>query len=271
MSELDLAREELREMASGVIDAAGDPTEAFGMYVFGADEQASMLARHVERVVFDQWFGNSPELLDAEYGPYEASSVFLTIIDHRRRLPAGMARITFPSPIGFKTLHDIEAIWHQPVADVLGRTGLEWDLTRVCDVLGIAIMPEYRGKATDGLLTVSVLQFVVQSLLHIGGRYGITEIDTVVLEYLQASISHPYQQFPGLEPVRYLDSPSTVPVYVDLEEWMPRLAAADEHLYDILCVQEGIAPAISAPSWDRVTDIVSRARSGRRDARELSR
>ena len=84
---IDLVREEMRELASSVIDGAGNPTEPFGVYVFTADEPAAELARYVERTVFEEAFGNPRELLEAEYGPYESSTVFYAVLDHRRRLP----------------------------------------------------------------------------------------------------------------------------------------------------------------------------------------
>ena len=38
MTELDLAREEMRELAATVIEEAGNPSEPFGQYVFRPDE-----------------------------------------------------------------------------------------------------------------------------------------------------------------------------------------------------------------------------------------
>jgi hypothetical protein len=263
MSELDLAQEELRELATAVIAAAGNPSEPFGQYVFRPDEPEAELARHVEGVVFGEWFGNSRKLLDSEYRPYDDSTVFLAILDHRRRLPAGMARMTLPSPTGFKTLHDIEAVWGRPLADVLGETGLEWDLGRVWDVLTIAVMNDYRGKATEGLLTLSILQFGSQGLLHTGGRYSITVLDLVVLDLVQSMIGQPYQRFPGIEPIRYLDSPASIPVFADFEEWMPRLAAADKTMHDLLFVEPGIEAVLRGPSWDRVLAVAGLDRSAR--------
>ena len=252
MAELDLVQEEMRELASAVIDAAGNPTEPFGQYVFRPDQPEAELARSVERIVFGEWFGNSRELLDAEYRPYEDTTVFLSILDHRRRLPAGMARMTLPSPRGFKTLNDIEAVWGRSLPDVLAETGLDWDLGRVWDVLTIAVMNEYRGKATEGLLTLSILQFGSQGLLHTGGRYSVTVLDLIVLDLVQGMIGHPYQRFPGIEPISYLDSPASIPVFADFEEWMPRLAATDPKLHDLLFVEPGIDGVLRGPSWSPV-------------------
>jgi hypothetical protein len=252
MTELDLAREEMRELAATVIEEAGNPSEPFGQYVFRPDEPGAALARYVEQVVFGQWFGNSPELLESEYRPYEPTTVFLSILDHRRRLPAGMARMTLPSERGFKTLNDIEDVWGGSLPDVLAATGLDWDLARVWDVLTIAVMDEYRGKATEGLLTLSILQFGSQGLLLTGGRFSITVLDLVVLDLVQGMIGEPYQRVPGIAPIRYLDSPASIPVFADFDEWMPRLAAKDPELHDLLFVKPGIDPVLRGPSWEKV-------------------
>ena len=80
----------MRQQVTEVIDP--NATEPFGVYVLADPNPAASLARHVERVVFDEAFGNSPDQLDVEYGKYERSSLFFCVIDHRRRLPVGMAR-----------------------------------------------------------------------------------------------------------------------------------------------------------------------------------
>lgn len=246
---IDLVREEMRELASSVIEAAGNPTEPFGQYVFLSDEPQAELARYVERTVFQKWFGNSPELLDSEYKAYEASTVFLCIIDHQRRLPAGMARMTLPAANGFKTLNDIEAVWKRPLAETLEATGLDWDLGRVWDVLTIAVMDEYRGKATEGLLTLSILQFGTQGPRLCGGRWTVTVMDLNVLRLVQEMVGTPYRLFPGVESISYLDSPASVPVFADFDEWLPRLAIADPGLHELIAEQSGIPGVMRGPAW----------------------
>ena len=212
MADIDLVQEELRELAGEVISAAGTPDEPFGMYVFGARERESALPRYVERLVFDEWYGNPAELLDAEYGPYEDASLFFCVIDHRRSLPAGMLRIALPSPLGFKTFHDMESVWGVPVEEALARTGLEWDLNRVWDTITIAVTKDYRGKATDGLITMSLLQSLAQALLMTNGQTLVTILDQHVLDLFQRTVCEPWQRFPGIEPIEYMDSPASVPV-----------------------------------------------------------
>ncbi|MGZ6929693.1 MAG: hypothetical protein ACXVK4_04100 [Acidimicrobiia bacterium] len=249
MADVDLVQAELRELASTLVDATGDPTETFGVYFLDPDADAAALPRHVEHVVFDEWFGNSPELLAAEYGPYEASTIFITVIDHRRRLPAGMGRVILPSELGFKTLHDIEARWGEPLGGVLERTGRDWDITRIWDFATIAVMPEYRGKATDGLIMLSMLQTGSQGLIMTGGRFMICVLDVNVWQYFNATMYDAFEPYPDVAPIEYLDSPASIPTFVDFDRYGPYLLEQDQPTHQMLLEDAGIAPVVRAPEW----------------------
>ena len=100
---------DLRERCAALVDRSGS-TQPFGLHVVASTDPAAELGRVVERVVFEEFFDNSPELLDEEYEPYEPASMFLCVIDQRRLVPAGVMRLIVPSPAGLKTLDDIERV-----------------------------------------------------------------------------------------------------------------------------------------------------------------
>ena len=77
--------------------------------------------------MFLEAFGNTAELLADEYGPYEASSFFICVVDHLRMLPAGVMRVVLPSPRGFKSLNDIEPVWGEPAESAHRAHGLALD------------------------------------------------------------------------------------------------------------------------------------------------
>src|SRR5216684_4710946 len=97
--------------------------EVFGSYLFLDSDPAAEIARSVERAVFLEAFGNTPELLAAEYGPYESSSLFLCIVDHRARRPAGAMRLILPriSGPGLKSVNDVEKAWGEPPSRMFER------------------------------------------------------------------------------------------------------------------------------------------------------
>jgi hypothetical protein len=248
---LDPVLEELRALTGRFIQTAGGATEPFGLYVLAANRPESELARHIEREVFGEYFGNTPELLVAEYGAYEAATLFLCVIDHRRRLPAGMMRLVLPSPAGLKSLADIEMAWDQRPPDVLARTGLAFDDDRVWDITTLAAGPDYRGRATNGLVSLALYQGVVQAALRCNVRWFVTILDLIVLDLIQQATSKPFQLFAALEPLRYLDSPASLPVFCDLEEYLPRLQTADPSMYEILADGRGLEAAVRPPDWER--------------------
>src|SRR6266536_1479353 len=164
---IDLVRSELGELAGVLVDRR-NPVEPFGCYVLSSDEPAAELGRCVERTVFHETFGDTRDLLDREYEPYESASVFFVVVDHRRRVPAGMMRIIVPSPAGVKSVDDLARVWDAPVSEVLARVERTWDLGRLWDFATLAVAPEYRGEAALGLVT----QALVQALTMVGRRWG---------------------------------------------------------------------------------------------------
>jgi hypothetical protein len=252
VASLDLVREELRELGGRVVSAAGRPAQPFGVYVFAAHAPESELARHVERAVFNEFFNNSPELLAAEYGPYEASTLFLCVLDHRRRLPAGVIRLVLPSPAGLKSLADVESVWGHRLDDVLGRTNLTLEADRVWDVATLAVDSEYRGRATNGLVSLALYQGLAQAALRCNVGWVVTILDLVVLNLLQQATSQPFQRFAGLEPLPYLDSPASLPVYSDVDAYFSRLETADPSMYEILAEGRGLDAAVRPPDWEPI-------------------
>jgi hypothetical protein len=247
---VDLPLEELREATADVVAAAGNPAEPFGLYGFTGASKESVLPRAVERNVFAEQFGNSPELLQAEYGPYEPSTFFFCVIDHRRNLPVGSVRLLLPSEAGFKTLADIERMWGLPLEETLARSDLELDTNRVWDVATIAVDREYRGKVTQSLVSGSLYQAICRGA-HLGEvGWVIAVLDLIVLDLIQTISHDAYQRFAGCEPLRYLDSPASLPVYCDLAAYLPRLAELDPLTYELLIDGRGMEEAVRPPDWD---------------------
>lgn len=249
---LDLREEELREAATAVIHAAGDPEEPFGIYFIEPASEASVLARALEQKVFLKTFGNTPDLLDEEYGRYEPHSIFIVALDHARRLPAGMGRFTLPSELGYKTLHDIERFWHQDVDDVLARTGRPWDLHRVWDAGTFAVADDYRRNSTGGMVSLGLLAAVNRAMLLTGCNRFVTVLDVNVFRTFNELLYEAYEPFPGVEPLSYLDSPLSIPCFVDADRHAPMVAAADPFLHGVLYEGVGIEAVVRNPSFGPV-------------------
>ena len=242
--ELDLG---LRERTASLVERS-EATQPFGLYVLGSNDPASELGRVVERVVFEEFFDNSPELLAEEYDPYEPASVFLCVVDHRRLLPAGVMRLVVSSPCGFKSLDDITRVWNADVDDVIASSGSGLDQKRCWDVATFAITSDYRGAATEGLVSMGLYQALVMTARTCDVPWFVA-----VLAAIDERMAHPFTRFPGLMPKPYLDSPASVPVFVDLDAYKPRLAALDDTMHDILFKGAGLEAALWTPDWAPAT------------------
>jgi len=262
---------DLRALAADVIDRTS--AKPFGVYVFASDEPGAELARHVERAVFQEAFGNSPDLLAREYGPYDRSSLFFCVVDHRRRLPAGMMRLILPSEAtgaatgpgagaGSKSVHDLERVWGEPADEVFERSGATLDRDRVWDVATLAVGADYRTVAARGLVSLALNQALIVTLGRYGIRQVVTILDLAVLRLLQWQLGKPFSMLRGLVPMPYLGSGASVPVWSDLVTWRPQLARDNPTIYDLLFEGRGIEAAVAGADWESVVRRVAAVGGG---------
>lgn len=239
------------EITRSVVAAEGRGDTPFGLYIVRGTDPESEIGRSVEREVFSDFFGNSPELLAAEYGRYEASSLFLCIVDHLRMRPAGVFRIVLPSEAGFKTFHDMEKDWGVEMPDLLDRSGMHTDERSYWDVATLAISADYRGDAASGMVRLGLCQALCMLAERTDVPYLITIIDVLVADLMQRFLQRPWQSFPRVEPKRYLGSGSSLPMYIDAHEYRSRLALIDPDAYELLFMGIGVEAALSTPLADR--------------------
>lgn len=245
--EIDLELEEIRDRCSRLVAEAGDPTEPFGLYVFAASSPDSEIARYVERSVFAEWFGNTDETIAEEYGPYEDATVFICIIDHHRKLPAGEMRFITPSSAGIKTVHDMERVWNVDLESLAREHDLHFDEDGMLDITTIAVMPEYRGNAADGLISLALLAGMCVLLRGWSTRWAVSIMDLVALDRIEQLSGGRYGRFPGVAPRRYLDSPASLPIYVDLESHFSMLA--DDPFMSEITYGRGLESTVRPADW----------------------
>jgi hypothetical protein len=238
----ELKDSDIRRLARRVVDPSA--AEPFGVYVLRAAEPDAELGRFVERTVFLETFGNTPELLADEYAPYEPTSIFICVIDHLRLLPAGVMRILLPSEVGFKSLNDIEPWWGEPARVVIRRTGLDIDLERTWDIATVAAMAEYRGKAMAGLISIGLYQAATMMARSCGIEWTVAILDMPVYRMIR-KLNIPFFGYKGVPPLPYLGSPSNLPVWCHISpEEERRLALSNPKMYQILIEGTGLEPAL---------------------------
>jgi hypothetical protein len=240
---------------SGLIELLIPPgvSEPFGTYFFTARDVGAAVAKALEGKVFAEAFSDTEELFEQEWGPYEDTSVFVCVIDHRRQVPAGVLRLIVPSPVGLKTLHDIDRFWGVPAEEVLRASGVTCHPAEMWDAATIAVAKEYRGAAMEGLVSLAMLQALCVVGMRCGGTGLVTVMHLPVLEAFQERLHMPLARFKGLEPRPYYGSPASVPVWMDARRYVERLAEVDPALHRILATGTGIEEAVRPPDWNQAS------------------
>jgi len=223
---------------------APDAREPLGAYIFRPGEPGAALARRVEGRVFYETFGNTPDLLAAQYGSYEHDSLFVCVLDHRRLVPAGAMRLIHPSERGFKSFHDVEAVWGEPAEAMARRTSLSLDPGRTWDIATIAVAEDYRGAALQGLVCMGLYQTLTLAAFHCGIEWFVAILDMPVFRLLRWKLRMIFAGFEGVRPMPYLGSAASLPAWCDVTDAERRLAAEDPALHEVLCQGRGIEAAL---------------------------
>ena len=234
--------QELRRLTARVL--VPNATEPFGAYLFGASEPGADLGRHLESRVFLESFGNTTDLLAREYGPYEASSWFIVVVDHLRQLPVGVMRIVRPSPVGLKSLNDLQSVWGEAAEVVMRRTGLDFDQRKTWDIATLAVLSDYRHGTTGGLVTMGLYQTLSLAALISGIELFVAILDMPVFRILRWKLHMIFAGYRGLAPKPYLGSIASIPAWCDVAGSESRLAAVDPDLHAILCKGTGLEPVL---------------------------
>ncbi|WP_346621225.1 hypothetical protein [Blastococcus montanus] len=166
-------------------------------------------ARQVEADVFLQAFGNTPELLAEEYGPYEARSRFVAVIDDASGAALGTARLIVAGASPVKTLLDVAgAPWHLPVADSLGAVDLA--PSAVWDVGTLAVDPRFRAGAAGAEVSVALCHGIWRYARNCGVPGLVTILDDRVRRLVRA-MGLPWYPMAGATSQPYLGSPASTP------------------------------------------------------------
>lgn len=251
-SSLSRSESELRQLADSV--CAPSATEPFGAYMFRSDEPGAELGRYLERAVFLEAFGNTPELLAEEYDAYEKASVFIVVIDQLRKVPAGMMRVLVPSTAGFKSLNDIEPVWGVSAQALIHRTGMGLDPHKTWDVATLAVDSGYRGTMARGLVTMGLYQSLTMSARACGIDWLVAILDMPVFRLLRWKLRMVMVGYKGIGPMPYLGSAASIPSWCDLVDAQKRYLATDLDLHGVVFEGVGLEPAlrrVELPGVDR--------------------
>jgi len=167
-------------------------------------------AREVEAEVFLQAFGNTPEDMEQEYGPYDDRSRFVAVMDDADGSALGTARLILPDDTGtLKTLVDVAGEpWQLFVPDSLRAAGLSG--RAVWDVGSLAVDRRYRTGAAGSEVVLALCYGLYHFSLTSCAQGLVTILDDRVLRLLRA-MGVPWAPMAGATSRYYLGSPASTP------------------------------------------------------------
>jgi hypothetical protein len=166
------------------------------------------VARRVECAVFGEWFGNTPEVMAEAYGPHEATSAFLLVLDRELGVAAGALRYL---PGGGKTLPDVSALLGIPEASILTRHGISVALC--VDIATLAVPKPYRRSGVSLTLYARLYTEAVAA----GIAHGVTILDDHAYQQL-VSLGVALEPICGSEPFSYLGSAKSRATVIEVQK-----------------------------------------------------
>jgi hypothetical protein len=204
--------------------------------VFDARDEAAEAARRCESDVFLARFGNTPEQLAAEYGPYDAASVWLAVMDDDGVAHAA-GRLVRPGPAGLKTLHDLRREpWRVDPTTTARRAGI--DPERTWESATFAVRGGVRRAGYDAMEAL-FYGLAVGSLVN-GFESVVAIIDDQVLR-LFGSIGLFLHPVPGTVPGPYVGSPVSHALYAFTDEILATQRRVAPDKWRAITTGEGLA------------------------------
>lgn len=171
-------------------------TSRYALLTLDGSSPYSNVARSLERRQFEDYFGNTPEDMAVEYGPYETQSSFFLVVDREKKEAAGVMRIIRPGEAGLKSSNDLpsdkcKTIEGEPVTDLTTPavfSSMQLDPLKTLDIATIAVRPDHGEKATGSPVVLAALMRALHGYTNSNGYDELVAIiDAVPLEKLQAA------------------------------------------------------------------------------------
>lgn len=210
----NLSHEQVTQLTAELLEE--HPPEGTGDFVCykidGTDRYAD-IGRKIECDVFNESFGNDPEEMAREYGPYEVQSEFFISIDRTEGVPTGVLRAIKNGDAGIKTLNDLQAHLGKDQFSIdrdLAQHGID-NLDDCWDMGTIAVPEEYRSRATGvSLLLYRGMHVASQEA---GVKHYVMMADDGPYKKMKEFLGFPFVPLAGIDPMPYLGSEKSHPVY----------------------------------------------------------
>jgi hypothetical protein len=218
----DLDDTRMRQLTTAFLAAHPRPAGRFVVAVVGPDTPLADVGRTLERRVFEESFGNDAAVMTAEYGPYEAASLFFVVLDRRAGIPAGVARMIESTGRGAKTVDDAPQHIGADVDTILAAHGMTGE--KVWDCATLAVLPQYRGGRSSLLVSSMLYRTFLVLGRRAGVRHAVSMLDRGAYRNL-GLIGVPMETLAGSGPFAYLGSAENRAVYMRFDTIEPAVRA----------------------------------------------
>jgi hypothetical protein len=192
----------------------------FACFKLEGPDRFANIARQVERAVFEDSWGNDAATMKKEYGPYDESSIFFMVVDTEEKVPAGVVRMIRNSPLGLKTIVDLDDIIKSPIApiaipvdDVMRHHGID-DLDRCWDGATAAVPRKYRRKLAT--MHVQLLRMLVLGAMRENIQHFVSVLDAPVVRAARDVLGLPLLPLVDTPPFTHMDAPNNQAVYAHI-------------------------------------------------------
>lgn len=240
----EISHAEVAELSAELVYSRGRSDGPYTLYsVQGGDDLADT-GRYIESQVFSVKFGNGPDVMIQEYGPYEDDSELMVTIQHRddgSHRPVSALRIIALGEAGLKTLVDAREEPFNINTKEFQLAHRVPDLSTVWDLGTFAVLPEMRGRRSDllgpngapmPLSTITYRAKYAESL-----RRGITDwvaaVDDGAYQVAQI-IGMPFKPILDRPAAPYLGSESTTFLHARVADIAPSIEERERQVAEFL-------------------------------------
>ncbi len=211
--------------------------------VFNPQGEELAAARRCEADVFLATYGNTVAEFEVEYGPYEATTGFLTVLREDGEA-AATARFIMPGAAGLKTLNDVSREPWQ-IDGIRSARAAGVDPARTWDFATIAVRPR---SGQGGLCAAALYHGVVSAAFANGIDFVVMIMDTQARRLL-AGLSLETHALPGTAPGEYLGSPSSAPLWVNMHRMFGRQRQVNPDAYRLIFQGIGLDGITLPTDW----------------------
>jgi hypothetical protein len=188
-----------------------DGGRRFRVHLAGPDDVGALLSLQVAADVFLGAFGNTPDLLRAEYAPLFPAMTHVVVLDSVTRTAVGSLILQAAPAEELKTVVDAAGEpWSMPVDRTLDAIGLQRGARTAADLLLLAVRPGYRRL---GLAQLLMYGGWAASLPRGIDRWTAI-LDDTLLDGMNLMTSGALRPIDGAVAAPYLGSPASTPVSV---------------------------------------------------------